>query len=560
MTLVLRLVGKKVDIQYLYNRLRVMWQPMGRFRMVDLESEVFLAIFEDSSDYFHALTGGPWTILDHYLAVFAWDLQFRVSDDLPQKMVVWIRFPRLPYQYYHSDVLTGLGDLIGKTVRFDSRTQSSVRGKFARIAVEIDLTNPPPKGVFVDGMWQVVEYENLPSFCRECGRFGHNLGSCARRLPTAVSDHVNYPPSSKSVLVGKSVASISPVEPDGPWQTVERRRRRSKKESSNQLVDSAKSEEIIKGRTDSYPSNGSNKSTSEIKGVAVGNINFHSKISKTRQTLMPKPVAESSNSGLSWRAKSGVPTGGFVTQITKINRSGPGNRPIMPKHAHKISIPSPLGPGPVSVMSAEPSVAAATLSSLPSSPSPTTVPPSHCSDDPEPIDVSMTDHNSGLLHMTSVTQKLQSPSPISSVLELQFPTSISTTSSLPDSSVLPAFQNPKQTRRGTQPRKALGLRSIRGKTTRREKSFSSTRMKSRNQVLVGSIPNPRCSLPTADIQGLQVPKSNIGLAVDSYANDISALASNEEWEDNIDDEAVDVVSTCSDVLVQQPETVLSNAV
>ncbi|CAN0920410.1 hypothetical protein LINGRAHAP2_LOCUS32032 [Linum grandiflorum] len=95
--------------------------------MVDLESEVFLAIFEDASDYFHALTGGPWTILDHY------------------KMGVWIRFPRLPYQYYHSDVLTGLGDLIGKTVRFDSRTQRSVRGKFARIVVEIDLTNPPPK-------------------------------------------------------------------------------------------------------------------------------------------------------------------------------------------------------------------------------------------------------------------------------------------------------------------------------------------------------------------------------------------------------------------------------
>ncbi|CAN0830036.1 hypothetical protein LINGRAHAP2_LOCUS1290 [Linum grandiflorum] len=120
-----------------------------------------------------------------------------------------------------------------------------------------------------------------------------------------------------------------------------------------------------------------------------------------------------------------------------------------------------VGSVDVSVMSAEPSVAAATLSSLPSSPSPTTVPPSHCSDDPEPIDVSMTDHNSGLLHMTSVTQKLQSPSPISSVLELQFPTSISTTSSLPDSSVLPPFENPKQTRRGTQPRKALGLRSIR---------------------------------------------------------------------------------------------------
>ncbi|CAN0905018.1 hypothetical protein LINGRAHAP2_LOCUS23425 [Linum grandiflorum] len=36
-------------------------------------------------------------------------------------MVVWIRFPRLPYQYYHPDVLLGLGNLVGKFVRLDSQ-------------------------------------------------------------------------------------------------------------------------------------------------------------------------------------------------------------------------------------------------------------------------------------------------------------------------------------------------------------------------------------------------------------------------------------------------------
>ncbi|CAN0920855.1 hypothetical protein LINGRAHAP2_LOCUS32298 [Linum grandiflorum] len=55
-------------------------------------------------------------ILNHYLVVFAWDSQFRVTDELPQKMVVWIRFPRLPYQYYHCDVLEGLGNLVGKAI------------------------------------------------------------------------------------------------------------------------------------------------------------------------------------------------------------------------------------------------------------------------------------------------------------------------------------------------------------------------------------------------------------------------------------------------------------
>ncbi|CAN0826316.1 hypothetical protein LINGRAHAP2_LOCUS648 [Linum grandiflorum] len=82
-----------------------MWHPMGKFRMVDLESDVFLAIFDDSTNDFHALTGGPWIILGHYLVVFSWEPTFRVSDDLPSRMVVWIRFPRLPYQYYNRDIL-----------------------------------------------------------------------------------------------------------------------------------------------------------------------------------------------------------------------------------------------------------------------------------------------------------------------------------------------------------------------------------------------------------------------------------------------------------------------
>ncbi|CAN0898137.1 hypothetical protein LINGRAHAP2_LOCUS19537 [Linum grandiflorum] len=232
--IVLRLVGKKIDIQYLYNRLRALWNPVGRFRMVDLESEVFLASFDDPNDYFHALSGGPWTILGHYLVAFAWDQQFRVTDDLPPRMVVWIRFPRLPYQYYHHDVLVGLGNLIGKTVRPDPCTQNSIRGKFARIVVEVNLAESLPKGVFVDGVWQVVEYENLPSFCIGCGRFGHVQGGCPDRLSaippltlssaTKVHDDAPAPATVAPTMKASSV-------PAGDWQIVVKKHRRQKKET-----------------------------------------------------------------------------------------------------------------------------------------------------------------------------------------------------------------------------------------------------------------------------------------------------------------------------------------
>ncbi|CAN0872505.1 hypothetical protein LINGRAHAP2_LOCUS10135 [Linum grandiflorum] len=196
---------------------------------------------------FHALSGGLWTILGHYLVAFAWDPQFRVTDDLPQRMVVWIRFPRLPYQYYHRDVLDGLGNLVGNTARPDLQTLNSVRGKFARIAVEVDLSKPLPKGVFVDGVWQVVEYENLSSFCRGCRCFGHSLDFCESRLKQTPLPAV----SSKTPAMVNTTETVarSLPEPAGHWQVVMRSGRRKNKEIAQQSNGLPQSHDLIDGKS-----------------------------------------------------------------------------------------------------------------------------------------------------------------------------------------------------------------------------------------------------------------------------------------------------------------------
>ncbi|CAN0913443.1 hypothetical protein LINGRAHAP2_LOCUS27927 [Linum grandiflorum] len=103
----------------MYDRLKAMWRPEGKMRMVDLDHDVFLVSFDNPQDYDHALTGGPWMILDHYLVCHGWDPSFRVSANLPSRMVVWIRFPKLPYQYYQEAILKGweisLGELFVST-------------------------------------------------------------------------------------------------------------------------------------------------------------------------------------------------------------------------------------------------------------------------------------------------------------------------------------------------------------------------------------------------------------------------------------------------------------
>ncbi|CAN1177096.1 hypothetical protein LINPERHAP1_LOCUS4995 [Linum perenne] len=42
-------------------------------------------------------------------------------------MVVWVRFPHMLIQYDYSQILTSLGDLIGRTVKIDYNTQNVER-------------------------------------------------------------------------------------------------------------------------------------------------------------------------------------------------------------------------------------------------------------------------------------------------------------------------------------------------------------------------------------------------------------------------------------------------
>ncbi|CAN1762541.1 hypothetical protein LINPERHAP1_LOCUS8422 [Linum perenne] len=67
-------------------------------------------------------------ILDHFLIVHQWDQAFRVSNDLPKKTVVWVRFSHLPIHLYHSQVLASLGNLVGRTIKIDFNTGERKEG------------------------------------------------------------------------------------------------------------------------------------------------------------------------------------------------------------------------------------------------------------------------------------------------------------------------------------------------------------------------------------------------------------------------------------------------
>ncbi|KAJ4822016.1 hypothetical protein Tsubulata_001579 [Turnera subulata] len=164
---VIKLMGKRIGYRVLRSKIQSLWKPQSPFRLIDLENDFFVVRFKDKTDALQALLGGPWAVFGHALMVQPWTPEFRAVNGVIEKATVWVRFMDIPLDWYHTKVLLGLGNMVGRAMKIDERTTSTDRGKFAKVAVVVDLTKPL-KGVVT------VEEEA----CQSCVLFVEGLTTC----------------------------------------------------------------------------------------------------------------------------------------------------------------------------------------------------------------------------------------------------------------------------------------------------------------------------------------------------------------------------------------------
>ncbi|CAI0445112.1 unnamed protein product [Linum tenue] len=140
-------------------------------------------------------------------------------------MIVWVQLPALKIHFYHKEVLTMLGNLIGRTIKLDYHTLTQQRAKFARLAVEVDISKALVPRIWLDDEWQKVEYENLPEVCFKCGKIGHNIGTCPQIVTVASLPQGKL--DGNPVPAGPSPSSEDPNPGFGPWKLVTRNSRRN---------------------------------------------------------------------------------------------------------------------------------------------------------------------------------------------------------------------------------------------------------------------------------------------------------------------------------------------
>ncbi|XP_057789149.1 uncharacterized protein LOC131006012 [Salvia miltiorrhiza] len=106
---------------------------------------------------------------------------YKESSPLAQ---VWVRVYYLPVEFWHPEVLSGIGRWLGQPLKIDGMSIDDEVAHFARILVEIDLSQPLPEFMTIDGgeyFFNIeFSYEYIPLYCTICKITGHSPDKCRR--------------------------------------------------------------------------------------------------------------------------------------------------------------------------------------------------------------------------------------------------------------------------------------------------------------------------------------------------------------------------------------------
>ncbi|XP_062080287.1 uncharacterized protein LOC133785043 [Humulus lupulus] len=101
---------------------------------------------------------------------------------LVKSVSVWIRLPDLGLQYWDLKSLSALVSTIGKPMMIDKVTKDRSMMKFARVLVDVEISDDTQFINFINErgqlIEQVIEFEWLPNHCSNCKSLGHTFASC----------------------------------------------------------------------------------------------------------------------------------------------------------------------------------------------------------------------------------------------------------------------------------------------------------------------------------------------------------------------------------------------
>ena len=159
---------------------------------------------------------------------------FKSSIANLSSVVVWIRLPELPIEYYEPSTLREIGEAIEPILKIDTHTATESRGRFVRLCVQVNFNEPIIKLLKMGGIDQPVQYEGINSLCFACGRVDHKVENCPYKIKILTTGGAEEEAGKSQEAVGQK-PSKEARDAFGPWVLVSRKWQPNKKQLKDKV-------------------------------------------------------------------------------------------------------------------------------------------------------------------------------------------------------------------------------------------------------------------------------------------------------------------------------------
>ncbi|XP_058726439.1 uncharacterized protein LOC131597787 [Vicia villosa] len=140
--LILYVMGENLSMNTVKNYMMKFWNFVQTPDFYYNEDGYFLARFKTFEEREAVMMKGSYTIKNMPMILKEWYLDFNLKRDLMRTIPIWIKLPQLPLHLWGVKSLNKIGSALGTPLVTDECTASKLCVSYARILVEVDITQP----------------------------------------------------------------------------------------------------------------------------------------------------------------------------------------------------------------------------------------------------------------------------------------------------------------------------------------------------------------------------------------------------------------------------------
>lgn len=149
--MIIKLTGCAWNVEMLKLRLDRLWDLKGVYELIDIGNNIFILKDVVARKREEILTMGPWQIAGKFMSIRKWFQDFDPDNYKVDTAITWVRIHRLPPQFYREAILHQIASGLGEPIKADAKTFWGMRGKYARLCIQVDLSKPVERGIIING-------------------------------------------------------------------------------------------------------------------------------------------------------------------------------------------------------------------------------------------------------------------------------------------------------------------------------------------------------------------------------------------------------------------------